>query len=127
MIMMPHSSPSHRCSSQTRQTSGTPQGLKRSGAELATLTATQPRAANPATMMRAPNDGAGSFPANARMAGDLEVPRPLRLILTLTNTSGPHRSQGQDRWPSSGTPQAPATDTAHRHAARGARDKIEIL
>ena len=32
MIMMPHSSPSHRCSSQARQTSGTPQGLKRSGA-----------------------------------------------------------------------------------------------
>ena len=80
----------------------------------------------PAAMVRAPNDGAGSFPAaNARMAEDLEVPRPLRLILTLsiqrkavfrrracstwassTNTSRPHRSQGQDRWPSSGTPQA---------------------
>jgi putative transposase len=25
-----------------------------------------------------------------------------------TSTSGPHRSQGQDRWPNSGTPQAPA-------------------
>jgi hypothetical protein len=32
---------------------------------------------------RARNDGAGSCPAaSARMAGDLEVPRPLRLILT---------------------------------------------
>jgi hypothetical protein len=28
MIMMPHSWPSHRCSSQARQTSGTPQGLR---------------------------------------------------------------------------------------------------
>jgi hypothetical protein len=37
-----------------------------------------------AAMVRAPNDGAGSFPANARMAEDLEVPRPLRLILTLS-------------------------------------------
>src|SRR6188472_567925 len=32
---------------------------------------------------RARSDGAGSCPAaSARMAGDLEVPRPLRLILT---------------------------------------------
>ena len=56
------------------------------------------------------------------MAEDLEVPRALRLILTLsiqrkavfrrracstwassTNTSGPRRSPGQDRWQSSGT------------------------
>jgi len=36
-----------------------------------------------AAMARAPNDGAGPCPAaSARMAGDLEVPRPLRLILT---------------------------------------------
>jgi hypothetical protein len=28
------------------------------------------------------DDGPGPLPANARMAGDLEVPRPLRLILT---------------------------------------------
>jgi hypothetical protein len=34
-------------------------------------------------MVREPHDGAGSFPAaNGRMAGDLEVPRPLRLLLT---------------------------------------------
>jgi hypothetical protein len=38
-----------------------------------------------AAMVSAPNDGAGSFSAaNARMAEDLEVPRPLRLILTLS-------------------------------------------
>jgi hypothetical protein len=36
-----------------------------------------------AAIVRAPPDGAGSVPAaNARMAGDLEVPRPLRLFLT---------------------------------------------
>jgi hypothetical protein len=36
-----------------------------------------------AAMVRARSDGAGPCPAaNARMAGDLEVPRPLRLILT---------------------------------------------
>jgi hypothetical protein len=36
-----------------------------------------------AAMARARHDGAGSVPvANARMAGDLEVPRPLRLFLT---------------------------------------------
>jgi len=28
-----------------------------------------------AAMVRAPNDGAGSFPANARMAEDLEAPK----------------------------------------------------
>jgi len=36
-----------------------------------------------AAMVRARNDGAGSCPAaSARMAEDLEVPRPLRLLLT---------------------------------------------
>ena len=36
-----------------------------------------------AAMVRARHDGAGSSPAaSARMAGDLEVPRPLRLLLT---------------------------------------------
>ena len=36
-----------------------------------------------AATVRAPHDDAGPFPAaSARMAGDLEVPRPLRLVLT---------------------------------------------
>jgi hypothetical protein len=36
-----------------------------------------------AAMVRAPHDGGGSFPAaNGRMAEDLEIPRPLRLLLT---------------------------------------------
>ena len=36
-----------------------------------------------AAMVRARSDGAGPCPAaNARMAGDLEVPRPLRLLVT---------------------------------------------
>jgi hypothetical protein len=36
-----------------------------------------------AATVRAPHDGTGPFPtASARMAGDLEVPRPLRLVLT---------------------------------------------
>ena len=46
-----------------------------------------------AVPVRAPHDGAESFPAaSARMAGDLEVPRPLRLVLTagwnLTESAG---------------------------------------
>ncbi len=36
-----------------------------------------------AAMVRDRSDGAGPSPAaDARMAGDLEVPRPLRLLLT---------------------------------------------
>ena len=39
-----------------------------------------------------------TFPRSGSSAG------PSSAALS-TNTSGPHRSQGQDRWPSSGTPQ----------------------
>jgi hypothetical protein len=47
-----------------------------------------------------------------------------------TNTSGPHRSQGQDRWPSSGTPQGRAELRLRRRRSlrrpRGQRERTTL-
>jgi hypothetical protein len=44
-----------------------------------------------------------STPANQGIANDVKI---VTTAASSTNTSGPRRSQGQDQWPSSGTPQA---------------------